>query len=503
MKKRTRLLALLLATLMLVGPLASCATGDEETETDAPVQTQASAEEDTEIQDELPAHLDYNDQDITIISRDMEGWTRGEISVEGLISEPVNDAVFERNKAVEQRLNVKIVSILDNDTNSGTVPGKVATAVKAGTSEYDIMAAAAYTTATESLNGTFANLIDTEFIDLEKPWWTQGYNEAMEYDDMQFAATGSLLLSIYRFAFVTIFNKDLFTEASQPFLYDTVENGQWTLDKQISLVPIFHRDNGNGTQDADGDIYGFISSSLIGTDPYWSSCEVDILKTNADGNLELVFDSGKLFDVADKVLKLYYGTDSSSYILSAYGSDSEQGDIRNMFSQGLGAMATVRIMELENSVMRDMEQEYGVIPMPKFDELQADYKTLLHDQFTVVAIPTPVTGERLGMASAVLEAMASASWRIVKPAYYETTLRTKIAQDPQSALMMDIITQGIYIDAGIVYTSSLNSFHAGFRTLVQGRNNDAVSRYKALTKAAEKKLVGIVRKLDRISDQQG
>ena len=504
MSKKIRILAALLAAVLAVGPLASCANEGDTNETQDPTITQAPVGEvDTEIKDELPDDLDYNNTEITIISRDMEGWTRGEVSVEGLNSDPVNDAIFERNKAVEQRLNIKINSILDNNTSSESVPGKVATAVKAGTNEYDLMAAAAYTTANESLNGTFANLRNTEYIDFEKPWWTQGYNEAMAYGDMQFSATGSLLLSIYRFAFVTLFNKDLFTETNQPWLYDTVENGEWTLDKQIELVPIFHRDNGNGTQDPTGDIYGFVSSNLIGTDPYWSACDVDILTVNEDGALELVFDSGKLFDVAEKVLKLYYGTDDSSYVLSAYGSDSEQSDIRNMFAEGLAAMVTVRIMELENSVMRNMSQEYGVIPMPKYDTIQKDYRTLLHDQFTVYAIPTTVTGERLDMAAAVLEAMGSASWRIVKPAYYETTLRTKLAQDPQSALMMDIITQGIFIDAGIVYTNALNSFHAGFRSLIQGKNNDAVSRYKTLSKAASNKIKGMTRKLDKLADQQG
>lgn len=497
--KFKRILCALLASLMLAGVLASCATGKED-DVEESKETAAATEEDTAIRDNLPGNLNYGGDTVTIISRDMEGWTRGEVSVDGLNGDPVNDAVFERNKAVESRLNIKINSILDKDAGSGVVPDKVATAVKAGTNEYDMMAGASYTVFPHTLNGTFANLSDLEFLELDQPWWTQGYNEAIAYDDMQFSATGSILLSIYRFAFVTVFNKDMFTDANQPQLYDCVEAGQWTLDKQISLVPIFYKDDGDGVQEAENDIYGFVSSKLISTDAYWSACELDIIRKNGDGALEVALDMDKIHSATDKILKLYYGTDNGTYALAAYGTDSEQDDIRNMFAQGQAAMATLRIMALENSVMRKMEQEYGVIPMPKYDEQQKDYHTLLHDQFTVVAIPTTVTGDRLEMMGAVLEAMGSASYRIVKPVYYEQTLRTKIAADPQSALMLDIITEGIYIDLGIIYVDC--GVHAGLRSMIGENNNNTSSRFKSIAKTTKNKLKQMSKKMDNLASQQ-
>ena len=497
--KKTRFISALLALLMVIAPLASCATGDEPDETKEKQTVGDTAEGETEIADDLPA-LDYGDEEFSIISRDMEGWTRGEISVEGLKGDPVNDIIYERNKAVEQRLNIKLTSYLENTTDSGAVPNKVITAVKAGTGEYDIMAACAYTTFPHTLTGNFVNLLDTEYIDLEKPYWTQGLNEAVSYDGMQFMATGSMLLSIYRFAFVTVFNKDLFTDANQPFLYDTVENGKWTLDRQISLVPLFYQDDGDGVQETDGDIYGFISSTLISTDPYWSACKLDIIRKNGDGEMELVLDTNKLHEATDKILELYWGTDGATYALPGAGADAEQDDIRNMFAQGQGAMATLRIMALENSVMRNMENEYGVIPMPKFDEQQKTYHTLLHDQFTIVSIPTTVKGERLDKVSAVLEALGSTSEKMVKPVYYEETLRTKIATDPQSALMLDIITNGIYIDLGIINTEC--GVQNGLRGMVAEKTNNTSSRYKAVNKTTENQLRAMVKKLDKLSSQQ-
>ncbi len=499
--KKTRLLCALLASLMLLGSFCSCATNNEgPTDTTAAGDALATEpESETVITDDLPDDLDYNEDEVVFISRYREGWSSGEIAVEKLNSDLVNDAVFERNKYVEERLNIKITSIEEHDDDPHVVVNKVATSVKGGSHEYDVMAAACYTALNESLNGTFCDLRKTEYLDFEKPWWSQGYNEVVEYQGAQYAVTGAMLLSMYRFSFVTVFNKDLFTDAGVPFLYQDVKNGTWTLDRQIELVPLFHRDDGNGQQDEQGDYYGLVSSSYISTDPYWSSCMVNILEKNGEGEYELVFDSGKLHSVAEKVLQLYYETDDSAYIYAPTTLDGEQIFVRDMFADGYAAMATVRLLELESGVVRNMEDKFGVVPMPKYDAEQADYRTLMHDQFTVVTVPTTVKEDRLQEMSAVLEALGSISYTTVKPAYYETTLRTKIAQDPESAEMLDLVIDRIYIDAGILYTVELSSFHDKFRGIVGSKKNTVVSDYKAVSRSAKRALDRMLKKLDKIA----
>ena len=100
------------------------------------------------------------------------------------------------------------------------------------------------------------------------------------------------------------------------------------------------------------------------------------------------------------------------------------------------------------------------------------------------------------MVSAVVEAMASASYKIVRPVYYEETLRTKIAQDPQSAAMMDIITEGIYVDAGVLYSRHFGYFHSTFRALVNSGTNDATSRFTTIQKKSKGLTAGLNRKLN-------
>lgn len=503
---KTRILSAFLAVLMLLSSLVACGTPVEEpsvTEGNTIGAVVTETEAVTELTDDLPDDLDYGEDEIIILSRYREGWTSGEIAVEELRSEPVNDAVFERNKAVEERLNVKITSIEEPGDSAYIVTDKAATAVNSNSHEYDILAAACYVAVNQSLNGTFADMRKSLYIDFDKPWWSQGYNEVVEYQGAQFCGLSSALLSQYRFAFVTLFNKDLFTDVGQPFLYEEVENGTWTLDKQISLIPLFHKDNGNGVQDEKDDVFGLVSCDYVSTDPYWSSCMVDIIKKNGDGDYEFVFDSGKLHDVGEKVLRLFYETDNGTYDYKMETENTEQYKIRDMFARGGAAMATIRILELENDMIRGMEQEFGVVPMPKFDENQKEYRTLLHDQFTVLSILTTVQGERLDEVGAVLEAMASISYKTVRPAYYETTLRTQIAKDPQSAEMFDLIIDNIYIDAGIVYTIALDTFHDKFRRIIGSKENTVVSEYKKVSITGQKALRTMMGRLDRVINGKG
>ena len=489
--KLKRTLALLLAFLMTTATLASCANdGDDATADTGSQTTEALAEGETQIKDNLPDNLNYGGDTITIITQYVQGVTSGEIWVAELNSDPINDSIYERNKFVESRLNVKIDCIEEKTDDYGVV-SKVVTAVKSGSVDYDVLTSPAYVVLEQSLSGTFANLTDSDYLELEQPWWVQGFNEALSYQGDQYAAAGDILLSIYRFAFATVFNKKMFDDINQDYLYTHVENGTWTLGKQAELVPLFHVDNGNGAQDEKGDMYGLVTNLGIYVDPYWASCQVDIISKDANGDYEMVFDINRLHEAAEKALFLFYQTDDGTYL----------GDAKTVFSEGYAAMATIRMMDMENTLLRNMEDPYGVVPMPRLSTDQDGYYSTLHDGFTVLAIPTTVHGDRLHEVSAVLEAMGSASYRIVKPAYYETTLRTKLVSDPQSSAMLDMIIENLRTDAGYINVYAFNSFHHGFRSIMSSKQNTVSSQYKSRQKATEKAVKNLNKRLERLAQR--
>ncbi len=499
-----KVLSFILLLSMLILATACADNGKQPGDTDS---TSAGADTGNEVseettsqytKDDLPAGLNFSGKTINIASSDRSWWV-DEVTVKDLNGEIVNDAVYNRNLAVEARLNVVInnIKIPYADSNSSTVDA-VKKSVLSGSGDYDIAYVNAYQSLYNSINGIYHNLYDFNYIDLSKDYWAQGVNEAIEFHGAQFAATGSIALSTMRFAFVTIFNKKIFDDSGIPYLYSAVRDGKWTLGYQYELIKGFYQDkNGNNIADS-GDLYGFITNEYISSDPYWVSCEVPILGRDANGDYTYVLNSGRLSDVVDKLLMIY--KDTGAYVVVHKTADAEQNDMRKMFAEGHGAMVTLRLMEVESADMRMMTDQYGIVPMPKYDENQTDYHTLMHDQFTVVSITATVQEKDYDVMGAFLEAMASESNRTVIPAYYETALKYKYSSDPESWDMLDIVVQNIKTDAGIVYTSALSSVHANLRTIMGSRSNTVVSTFKTIDKILQRQVPVLNTNLSKLTD---
>ena len=489
-------ISLLLVILTLLAALAACA----ETSTDQ-LQDTSSEQETAEAAklDNIPDDLKFDNQDIVILNRALMGWTWDEVAVPELNSEPVNDAMYNRNIAVYDRLGLNIVSSPIEDPSEYAPVDKIKHVVKSGSDEFDLLAAAVYTTTPAALEGTFLDMMDLEYLDLDQSYWMQEYNQTMSFAGSQHTATGVIALSTYRFAFVTMFNKDEFDNKNVAYPYKAMEDNTWTLDYQASLAKDFYRDvNGNNKKD-EGDFFGFASCSGINTDAYWASCDIPILEKNADGYYEYVMDVERLSSAMDKILYLFYDC-GGTYLFPVMTNNVEQDELRVMFSKGECAMMTIRLVAVEQPDVRNMEQQYGIVPVPKYDQAQQEYGTMIHDQFTVFSVPASANKEKLDMIGAALEVMASESLRLVKPAYYEIALKRKYMSDPVAWDMLDMIFARVRIDAAVTYVVPMNCPHHKMRSIVAGKTNKVSSQCAKLGKSLEKTIAKVHKKLEKLAE---
>ena len=490
-------LALLMALIMLLPTALACGKTEEPATTTATTAqastegTTAATEETTTegyaIKDNLPEDLKFEGKTVSIISRGRD-WCKDEVSVENLTGDVINDAIYNRNAAVEDRLGIKIVNYMTSGTDNYEITETIRKQVQAGTDEYNLFANSVYATIMYTADNLFQDMTDLTYLDLEQSYWSQGFNEAASIGEAQYFATGAICLSLYRFIFVTFFNKNIFDENNIPYLYDVVNDGKWTLDYQRQISQNIYTDlNGDGVKDA-GDRYGFITNhDQIGVDAYWSSCQLDILSKDENNFLQYAVNVERLSAAVDQINLLIHENEGCYGVVKG-GSDKEQDTICTMFAQDQAAMTTLRLIHVESEDMRNMSSLYGIVPVPKLDESQDNYYSYAHDTMTAYGIPLTVIGDELEMIGAVLEALASESYRTVTPAYYELALKTKYVSDEQSVKMLDDIVNSFYVDAGVLYTKKISSFHQNMRTWIGSNRNTVSSMIKATERVIGKQL---------------
>jgi len=99
---------------------------------------------------------------------------------------------------------------------------------------------------------------------------------------------------------------------------------------------------------------------------------------------------------------------------------------------------------------RFMETDFGIVPMPKLNELQETYRTPMSTATSVFGIP--ITSRDPERTALIMEALTAVSQDIIKPAFYENIIYVKSIRDEESLDMLEnyIIPNKTY-DLGLIF----------------------------------------------------
>ncbi len=484
MKRTLSVLAALALTAIVLLTSVCCAqtSTPDTTTTKAPSggnSTDVSAEESTLSAEELGfrselSDLDFGGTEVTFLVSG-KPHSADEFDSFEASGDIVDNAVFRRNSMVEQSLNIKMkVDVGESDSDS--YPGKIIKShIEAGTHTYDIITLPGYVQTRFAVDGCFYNLIGVENLDLDKLYWTQGFNEIMSNGIQQYTASGAYSLSLIRNMYITIYNKEIFDTRKLPDLYELVMKNEWTVDRQIEMIKDTWDDlNGNGERD-ENDFYGFVSGTYTSVDPYWVSFNLQLLhvdKTSHEYTIEV--NNDKMVDVLQKIIDLIMYNDDAFNVGGTSTTDaSRMTNIIDKFAAQRCAMATTTVYHIENSLTNaGFDHDYGIVPMPKYNQDQADYYTHTQDQLSLMAIVSSVDKDKLPMMGAVMDQIAYYSYREVFPAYYETALSYRYLQNAQSKVMLDMIYKSLKIEGCFIFHDSFQIL-GQLRKMVSGQSRQA------------------------------
>jgi len=375
---------------------------------------------------------DYDGYNFRILIR--PGQTSDQYVEEGS-SDPIEDAVYKRNKLIEEMFNIEITATESSNSNAET---DALNPILAGDDAYDAIfshtgAAFQYTTKGAVLN---AHEIDT--IHLEKPWWSRDIVDNCTLNGNLYVLDGDISLHRLKSAMCLYFNKNIFDELGLEYPYELVEIGEWTFDEFEELVKQGAKDlDGDGIMTPENDRFGLTAG-------HWNlpiNCIYTggqrIYTKNEDGILELSLNTLKTIDIYDSYFSLL--ASDACYLTNKFSTYTGPGIFdsgRAMFSDGSMGQA---------KGMRSMDDDFGILPYPKYD-YEDDYASVVNGFAHLLVIPVTVEDElRTG---AIIEALCAIGSRDVVPVFYDQSLKTKFTRDNESEAMLDIIKDHVVYDIG-------------------------------------------------------
>ena len=478
-----RKLCYLLVMLCIVLMVFSSCGSDNETKSEeqsASVGDESLSEETTEntedlnFKDDLPA-LNFDGKVFTLLVEPDPSFRHFyDVNVEGEIGEIVNDTVYRRNRVIEERLGIVIKDVQDNNA-----PRTIVTSTTAGDTNYNGVWLKVDNFFSTSLQGVFTNLHNVPHLNLEKKYWDPNAVSDMTISGKLYGITGDITTATHMFTHLLMYNKDLAAEHGFPNLYDIVREGKWTYDLFDELTRNLYIDlNGDGKVDKE-DFFS-IDITPAAYEAFFSSAGEQWIGKNDNG--EMIFSelTEKKVTVLERIEAMFSNKDN---VLCGYEWPFQHG--RAIFYDG-----DLGIMCYES---REIDFNFGIVPLPKFSEQQDRYYVYAYPFFPFLAIPTTIVGEDLAMTGAAFEALAAESYRTLTPAFYDVALESKFTRDEESYEMLDIILRSRIYD--ILYWGQWDKFRnwgSGLVSSLQKGNGSYVSLYEKHIDTSNAKIDEIV-----------
>ncbi|MBQ4575082.1 MAG: hypothetical protein IJA85_07745 [Clostridia bacterium] len=494
-----RKLTALLAALMAVSTLlASCSDAENggSTETQSPTVTTAAetaAEtEEPKILPDLP-EIQFGGADFRFYTWDVNDYrVWDDLYSEEEDGEPINDAVFKRNRTIEEKYQVGITEKVDLYTDYVT---GVLKSVKAGDDDYEVIISMGHHCAPSLYSVACLNLYDLEYVDFTQPWWDQNAVESFTLGGYMPFTVSDMTILDKGVTGAVFFNKKLAEDYNVGNLYDLVYNNSWTMENMVEKAKIVSEDlNGDSIYDAN-DRYGILCGDEAVIFLFHGSGARFVSK-DSDGLPIASFANERNFTV----IKYYLETMIYDEVLRCQTPEAD------MFKNDKG-LFTFGYLKTANG-LRDMESDFGILPIPKYDAAQESYG---HSVFTHGGnlISVPITSQHLDMVGVILEALSAESKYTVIPAFYQTVLKDKAARDEDSIAMLDIIIGSMVFDVGDYYaiggltdpflriTGSVHSIAPSYPT----RTSDVASFYEKYGKLFQKDIDKLIEKIEEMNER--
>lgn len=491
-----KLFICLLAICMLVPLMAACNGSEDE----------SSASEESKGLTLTTPIVDLGGREISVLCHDFGagsssilGYT-GEIIYEEENPSSVDNAKKQVVDYIESTYNCTIVGEMVNTATSSSVPDLIKNQVTSGLHTYDIAFDSLGRASTLALEDMILDLNTIDTIDLSQPWWDQNAVEDLSIANKVFFTCGDINTYDDQGTWCILFNKNLKDKIgiTEDF-YQLVKDNKWTFDKLVEICTennITFDSTGDGTLD-EFDTWAF------GTETYniyvhlVAAGQKIAQKDNDDlPYLTLSEETEATYTILGDVLE-FYNNESVVMVANApkyetkYASPQNpwEATVHKAFIEGRELFYMCGLINVAS--FRQMEDEFGILPMPKYYDTQDRYyHTVSRDNATVMFLPVTHSADTIDDIGTLITAIAEYSMHIVTPAYYDVQLKYRDSRDDESGEMLDLIFDSRTFDLGCAY--SWGGIVGQYMLL----DTNVASRFESNLSKAETELQDMLESLD-------
>lgn len=262
--------------------------------------------------------------------------------------------------------------------------------------------------------------------------------------------TGDILPSSMLISACFAFNKRLMKELNKTEPYTLVRENKWTLDEFNAMTKDVTVDvDGDGTIDYKKDRYGLSSwmmdvpfSMFYGAGGMFGSVA-------EDGSPAIAFENADIINRYEKIYQAlieqqaYFVTDLSLYETSY-----------EMFAAGHALFYDTTLNKVRN-FLSEMSDDYGIVPVPKYDTNQKEYLSFVNGASGfVMIVNTEKDPEYVGT---ILEAMARYNYENVSTKMFEIITKLQSVRDEDSSEMVEYIIRNRVYDSAYFFDLTVSN----------------------------------------------
>ena len=437
--KLKKVTALLLALLMILPLVVSCSqksSGDEGKDNE---EVQKSDETPTtNLVREKYGSYDYDGYAFRILSispgqhyywmidgMDGTGWCN-EVWYEEDNADAQIHSVFTRNTLAEELINIDVVMLEGGGTYD--IDDLVKTLVKAGGDDFDITLGDNTCNLPLSSEGYFYNLYDIPTFDVHNTWWDQEYVNTFTYKKNQlYMITGDYTIFDDYAAACIFYNKQVLDNYNLDDPADLVDSGTWTIDTMMEMAEKATTDlTGDGQMD-ENDAYGFFDNGYALTH-LTEGCDIHMTALDEEGVPQVVVESEEYMNAVQKVFERAILSKATLLGEGDHDKDIMKEDRVLFLYEQLGGI----------NQLRDMESDFSLLPLPKKDEEQKDYTSVVNGIWCT-ALSVPVSAKNPEQTGIILDVLGGMSTDTVNKALHEVVLGPKLFREKRTVEMLNYV----------------------------------------------------------------